>query len=147
MTVYVDNYRRPTTIGRLNGRWSHLTADTPTELHTFAGRLGLRPGHHVLVVPYYATGVARPVGQPLDTVTSHDRVARPTAADTVPVTVDDCWFRMLKPRESQRAQRFPDTYTVTGNQAEQTMQAGNAVSANVAQWICQRLAAALGAAA
>jgi DNA (cytosine-5)-methyltransferase 1 len=52
---------------------------------------------------------------------------------------------MLKPRESLRAQRFPDTYTVTGNQAEQTMQAGNAVSANVAQWIGERLAAVLGA--
>ncbi len=42
MTVYVDNYRCPTTIGRLHGRWSHLTADTPAELQTFATRLGLR---------------------------------------------------------------------------------------------------------
>ncbi len=43
MTVYVDNYRCPTTIGRLNGRWSHLTADTPGELWFFAERIGLRP--------------------------------------------------------------------------------------------------------
>jgi len=42
VTVYVDNYRCPTTIGRLHGRWSHLTADTPTELQTFAARIGLR---------------------------------------------------------------------------------------------------------
>ncbi|GID91682.1 DUF4031 domain-containing protein [Amorphoplanes digitatis] len=42
MTVYVDNYRCPTTVGRLTGRWSHLTADTPEELQTFAARLGLR---------------------------------------------------------------------------------------------------------
>jgi DNA (cytosine-5)-methyltransferase 1 len=54
---------------------------------------------------------------------------------------------MVKPRESLRAQRFPDSYRVLGNLGEQTMQAGNAVSANVAQWIGQRLAAALGAAA
>ena len=48
---------------------------------------------------------------------------------------------MLKAREHLRAQRFPDTYTVTGNAAEQTMQAGNAVSANVAhdlQVACRR---------
>jgi hypothetical protein len=43
VTVYVDNYRVPARIGHLRGRWSHLTADTPAELHTFAVRLGLRP--------------------------------------------------------------------------------------------------------
>jgi hypothetical protein len=43
MTVYVDNYRRPATVGRIRGRWSHLTADTPEELHAFAARLGQRP--------------------------------------------------------------------------------------------------------
>ncbi|MBL7259168.1 DUF4031 domain-containing protein [Actinoplanes sp. LDG1-01] len=42
MTVYVDNYRCHATVGRLTGRWSHLTADTSDELHTFAARLGLR---------------------------------------------------------------------------------------------------------
>jgi hypothetical protein len=42
VTVYVDNYRCPTTVGRLTGRWSHLTADTPDELHIFATRIGLR---------------------------------------------------------------------------------------------------------
>lgn len=42
MTVYVDDYRVPATIGRTRARWSHLTADTPDELHAFAERLGLR---------------------------------------------------------------------------------------------------------
>jgi DNA (cytosine-5)-methyltransferase 1 len=54
---------------------------------------------------------------------------------------------MLKPREHLRAQRFPDTYVVHGNKGEQTMQAGNAVSANVAQWIGQQVAKVLGGAA
>ena len=40
MTVYVDNFRAPATVGRIRGRWSHLTADTPDELHGFAARLG-----------------------------------------------------------------------------------------------------------
>lgn len=43
MTVYVDDFRCPATVGRIRARWSHLTADTPDELHTFAARLGLRP--------------------------------------------------------------------------------------------------------
>ena len=44
MTVYVDplvQYAfRPT--ARFSGRWCHLTADTPAELHAFAQQLGLR---------------------------------------------------------------------------------------------------------
>lgn len=43
MTIYVDNFRVPATIGRIRGRWSHLTADTPEELREFAQRIGLKP--------------------------------------------------------------------------------------------------------
>jgi hypothetical protein len=42
MTVYVDNARIPVTVGRVRGRWSHLTADRPEELHQFASLIGLR---------------------------------------------------------------------------------------------------------
>jgi hypothetical protein len=42
MTVYVDNARIPARVGRITGRWSHLTADTREELHAFAQCLGLR---------------------------------------------------------------------------------------------------------
>jgi DNA (cytosine-5)-methyltransferase 1 len=99
--------------------------------------------HHALIVPYYSTGVARPVGQPLDTVSTRDRFALTTINRPV-VTVANCRHRMVKARESLRSQRFSDSYIVTGNQGEQTMQAGNAVSANVAQWLGECLAAALG---
>ena len=97
-------------------------------------------GHHALVVPYYRTGKAKPALAPFDTVTTNDRFALVTA-DTV--AVEDCHYRMVQPRESLRAQRFPDSYIVHGNQGEQTMQAGNAVSANVAQWLGCAYAAVL----
>lgn len=42
MTVYVDDFRAPATVGRLKARWSHLTADNREELHAFATRIGLR---------------------------------------------------------------------------------------------------------
>jgi DNA (cytosine-5)-methyltransferase 1 len=54
---------------------------------------------------------------------------------TPAIDIRDCYFRMVKPRESARAQRFPDSYRITGNQSEQQMQAGNAVSSNVSQWL------------
>jgi uncharacterized protein DUF4031 len=43
MTVYVDNMLRPARVGRIHSRWSHLLADTHTELMAFAEQLGLRP--------------------------------------------------------------------------------------------------------
>lgn len=44
VSVYVDNARIPARVGRISGQWSHLTADTPAELHRFAERIGLRRG-------------------------------------------------------------------------------------------------------
>lgn len=125
--------------------------------------------HHSLVVPpgaFYVKNfggnavprdLARSVGEPFGTVTARDstslvipfrRGVSPYPAARIRqgesrMDVDDCLFRMLNPREHLRAQRFPDSYVVLGNQGEQTMQAGNAVSANVAQWLGGRVAAAL----
>lgn len=42
MTVYVDAARIRARVGRITGRWSHLTADTEAELRAFAAQLGLR---------------------------------------------------------------------------------------------------------
>ncbi|MFI5960465.1 DNA cytosine methyltransferase [Cryptosporangium sp. NPDC051539] len=95
--------------------------------------------HHALVVPYRKDS-AKTTGQPLHTLATRESAALVRPA----VAVEDCSFRMLQPREHLRGQRFPDTYLVTGNQGEQTMQAGNAVSSNVAQWLGSRVADVLG---
>ncbi len=42
MAVYVDDWRQKATLGPVEGRWSHLLADSEEELHQFADRLGLR---------------------------------------------------------------------------------------------------------
>ena len=73
--------------------------------------------------------------------------ARRNDKSTSTVDIDECRFRMLKPREHGRAQRFPDSYRVYGNQSEQTMGFGNAVSSNVVQWLGVIIAALLGDAA
>jgi DNA (cytosine-5)-methyltransferase 1 len=92
-----------------------------------------------LVIPFRRGNRPRTTGEPLHTVSTHDSAAVVAPA----IDVDDCYFRMLQPREHLRAQRFPDAYIVTGNKSEQTMQAGNAVPSNVAQWIATRVIAAL----
>lgn len=96
--------------------------------------------HHALVIPYRKGGRPRPAGGgPLPTVSTIESAALLHAA----IAVEDCFYRMLRPREHARAQRFPDTDVLTGNIGEQTMQAGNAVACNVAQWIGTQLRAAL----
>lgn len=108
--------------------------------------LTVLPGHHGhgeatrMVVPYRKGATPYPAGAgPLSTVATREQHGVLHAA----VDIADCHFRMLSPREHLRAQRFPDAYRVLGNRGEQTMQAGNAVPANVAQWIGTRLLAVL----
>jgi DNA (cytosine-5)-methyltransferase 1 len=97
--------------------------------------------HHGLVIPYRKTSPATSTGEPIHTIATHQSAGVVLGADSDPAEIDvqDCYFRMLNPREHLRAQRFADEYVVLGNVGEQTAQAGNAVPANVAQWIGQQL--------
>jgi DNA (cytosine-5)-methyltransferase 1 len=84
-----------------------------------------------LVIPYRKGAKPHLTDRPISTVATREQHGLLRSA----VDIEECRYRMLRPREQLRAQRFPDSYVVTGNVGEQTMQAGNAVSANVAQWL------------
>jgi DNA (cytosine-5)-methyltransferase 1 len=94
--------------------------------------------HHWLVIPY-RNAAAKSVDEPLHTLGTKDSAALLGPAPEL----EDCHYRMIQPREQLLAQRFPADYIVHGNKGEQTMQAGNAVSCNVAQWLGSRIAAVL----
>lgn len=94
--------------------------------------------HHWLVVPY-RNSATRTTGEPLHTLGTKDSAALLEPAPAL----EECHYRMIQPREQLLAQRFPEDYIVHGNKGEQTMQAGNAVSCNVAQWVGQRVKAVL----
>ncbi|WP_333938037.1 DNA cytosine methyltransferase [Streptomyces sp. HUAS 31] len=96
--------------------------------------------HHGLVIPYRKGGPTT-TATPLHTIATRESAGLVLDADATPdgIDVEDCYFRMLSPREHLRAQRFTDDYTVLGHGGEQTKQAGNAVPANVAQWIASAL--------
>jgi DNA (cytosine-5)-methyltransferase 1 len=94
--------------------------------------------HHGLVVPY-RRGSAKPASDPMLTLGTRDSAGLVRPA----VDIEDCYFRMIQPREQLAAQRFPTDYIVHGNKGEQTMQAGNAVSVNAARWLGARLAPVL----
>ena len=96
--------------------------------------------HHGLVIPYRRDTLPYPTDRPLHTLSTKDSGA---LVQGHPVAVEDAWFRMIQPREQLLAQRFPPGYVVAGNKGEQTMQAGNAVSVNVARWIGDAITTAL----
>jgi DNA (cytosine-5)-methyltransferase 1 len=97
-------------------------------------------GHQSLLMPYYRTGVVRPVDEPAPTVTGKDRCA---LIDPQQV-VDDCGFRMLEPHEVAAAMAFPTGYIPRDlPKKDQVKLAGNAVTPPVMQWIVGRIAQAL----
>lgn len=98
-----------------------------------------------LVIPFRRGAQPHPAtARPLSAVTTRAGHALATFSDEDLALTR---FRMLKPREHLRAQRFEDSYIVLGNKGEQTMLAGNAVSCNSAQWLGGRLYQVLGGAA
>lgn len=96
----------------------------------------------MLVIPYRRGGRTHSPDEPLSTQTTREQHGIMAAA----IAIEDCYFRMLHPRESANAQRFPGDYKILGNRGEQQMQAGNAVAVNVAQRIGEQVAEALDAA-
>lgn len=96
---------------------------------------------------------AHPVTDPLNTITAHDTTSLLNAewrAALADLTLEDCYFRMLREHEVGRGCGFdPDfgthrgTFKVWGSARDQVDGYGNAVSPQVGTWIGLRLRAAL----
>jgi DNA (cytosine-5)-methyltransferase 1 len=105
---------------------------------TTAGHQSLVTWDHLLV-PYYGNGTARPVAEPVGTLSTRDRYALVTGD----VDIQDVLFRMLEPHEIGRAMSFADQYIVLGNKRERVRQYGNAVTPNAAEVILCALTEAI----
>ena len=105
---------------RGDGKYLNTSVSEPTHPITASGG-----GNHALVIP--------------------GRRPREIYEGALPFSLDDVRFRMLGPTEHLRAQRFWEGYdTSAANKSETTKGAGNAVAVNVAHWIGESLAEALG---
>ena len=113
-------------------------ADEPMRTLTTAGHQSLITWGHLLV-PYYGTGVARSVAEPVGTLTARERYALATAA----IDVEDVLFRMLEPSEIGAAMAFFPDYIVIGNKRERVRQFGNAVTPPVAEVLIAALVEAI----
>ena len=94
--------------------------------------------HHAEVqaflVKYFSNGAAKPVDEPLDTVTTKDRFALVTVHGE-PYIITDLRMRMLNPRELFNAQGFPGDYIIDRDadghpyaKSKQVARCGNAVT-------------------
>ena len=134
MDPFIIEYRNHATASPASDPLSVVTAQGNHHgLVTHAGTAPER-ARNTLVVPYRKAAV-KTAAEPVHTLSTRDSAALVQNAPDI----NDCYFRMLKPREQLEGQRFPKKYVVYGNQAEQTAQAGNAVSVNVARFFGQRL--------
>ena len=94
--------------------------------------------HHAEVqaflVKYFSTGTAKPVNEPLDTITTKDRFAVVTIHGEKYI-ITDIKMRMLQPRELFNAQGFPADYIIDRDadgkpypKSKQVARCGNAVT-------------------
>jgi DNA (cytosine-5)-methyltransferase 1 len=128
----------PPFIAELRNNSDVRSIDNPLSTITTTG------SHHALVTPfvmaYYGNmPTYASAKEPLPTMTTVQRHALITPEDLLP----ECGFRMLEPNELKRGMSFPDSYIVLGSKRDQVRQIGNAVCANVAQWIGERVMTSL----
>ncbi|MFI1919301.1 DNA cytosine methyltransferase [Nocardia sp. NPDC020380] len=96
-----------------------------------------------LLMPYYGTGQARPIGRPVSTVSTHDRFALVNPDTFGAIDIEDVRFRMLEPPEIGLAMAFGRDYVVLGNKRERVRQYGNAVTPPAAEIIVSALVEAI----
>lgn len=122
---------------------STITASGSQQRLVTADLAQLSPEHQegalrvaAFLINYYGNGTALDVLDPLDTVTTRDRMALVTVViKGMPYVIVDIGLRMLKPHELFRAQGFPEGYVIdrTANGTPLTTSAavrmvGNSVS-------------------
>ncbi|MGP4114627.1 DNA cytosine methyltransferase [Streptomyces sp. 4N509B] len=134
--------RRAGVLVPAGGQWNNSPTSTAEPMRT---RMANPKGYEALCTPPglvipYRNASTRTTAEPLHTLSTVDSAG--LVPHPVPA-VEDCRYRMVQPREQLLAQRFPADYVVHGSKGEQTMQAGNAVPVNVAQWVGRRVEAVL----
>lgn len=107
-------------------------ATNPTNTIT-AG--GINHGMMSFFQTYNGNSVYNSPKEPISTVTTKDRHSLITY--TKP-KIEDCYYRMLKPFEVQRAMAFDDNYIIVGDSKAKVKQLGNAVTPPAMEWLVNR---------
>jgi DNA (cytosine-5)-methyltransferase 1 len=90
---------------------------------------------------YNTTGHSlKHISEPTGAVTAMERLA---LVNYETPQLEDCYYRMLKPKEIKLSMAFDQTYTVLGSGKDQVKQLGNAVTPPVMEWLVNQVAESL----
>jgi DNA (cytosine-5)-methyltransferase 1 len=109
-----------------SGPGAHLSTPAHEPMRTLTAS-----GKQSLLVPYYTSGTARPVGEPMGALSTVDRYG--VASGCLNIDIDQVRFRMLKDWEIGRAMAFDPGYILVGSQRDRVCQLGNAVTPPAAE--------------
>lgn len=76
----------------------------------------------LILTPYHGKKQASLITDPTSTIPTGDSISM---IETAP-KIEDCYFRMLQPSETAKAQGFPSDYVILGSKRNQQRQIGNA---------------------
>ena len=91
--------------------------------------------YHSFISYFYGKSQASGLDETFGTVSTRDRFALVNYQEP---RIEDCYFRMLKPKEIKLAMAFDQEYVVLGNQKDQVKQLGNAVTPPAMQWLVEK---------
>ena len=86
---------------------------------------------------YYGKAQSSGMGDPVGTMSTRDRVAL-VLSYPENVKLEDCTYRMIQPREVQRAMAFDEDYIVLGSGKDKVRQLGNAVTPPAMEWLLEK---------
>jgi DNA (cytosine-5)-methyltransferase 1 len=81
---------------------------------------------------FYGQNQASGMDEPTGTVSTKDRFAMVNFQEP---KIEDCYFRMLRPKEIKLAMAFSPDYIILGSQKDQVKQCGNAVTPPAMEWL------------
>jgi DNA (cytosine-5)-methyltransferase 1 len=84
---------------------------------------------------YNGSHCTKHISEELGSVTTDDRHSLVSYKEPV---LEDCYYRMLKPREIKLAMAFGSDYIVLGSGKDQVKQLGNAVTPPAMEWLVER---------
>lgn len=109
-------------------------ATDPTSTFTAGGiNHGMLVGNS-FIDSHYGNITSNHITESIGTCTTKDRHA---LVSMIP-KIEDCYYRMLFPREVKKAMAFNDDYIVLGSGKDQVRQLGNAVTPPAMEWLVSR---------
>lgn len=91
--------------------------------------------NHFITQYYGGSNCTKHITEELGSVTCVDRSALVSYKEP---SLEDCYYRMLKPREIKLGMAFETDYVILGNSRDQVKQCGNAVTPPAMAWLVQQ---------